>query len=120
MAHSAAALPTALAGFRAESRRGVDGFVTVAQTASGQWWLCNAAGEPFWCRAVHGVRAALLPGDSAMPRDSAVRLRTWGFNAVGAGGDGTGWEDGFAFLAAADFSSAAPCLTGPGLRLPDV
>jgi hypothetical protein len=120
MAQPAAAPTTAPGEFRPESRRGVDGFFTVAQNASGQWWLRNAAGEPFWCRAVHAVRAAVLPGDGAMARDSAVRLRGWGFNAVGVGGDGTGWEDGFAFIAAADFGTAMPVLTGPGLRLPDV
>ncbi len=120
MAPATAATPTNPGTFRPETRRGSDGFVHVAQNLAGQWWLVDAAGEPFWCKAVHGARAAAVPGDAAIARDSAVRLRTWGFDAVGVGGDGTGWEDGFAFLASADFCSAATVLTGPGLRLPDV
>lgn len=106
--------------FRPETRRGGGGFFQVAQNAAGQWWWVDPAGAPVWTKAVHAPRAALVSGDGALARDSAARLRTWGFDAVGVGGDGTGWEDGLAFMAAVNFCHAAPAVTGPGLRLPDV
>jgi agarase len=106
--------------FRAESRRGREGFFHAAQADSGEWWLLSPRGEPCWPKAVHGVRAARPGADAATPPDAAVRLRRWGFDAVGVGGDDTGWADGFAFMAAADFCAAGAVLTAPGLRLPDV
>jgi agarase len=119
MAHAAAA-SSETTSFRAETRRGRERFFHAAQNTAGQWWLLDAAGATFWVKAVHGVRHAAAQGDGALPRDSAARLRGWSFNAVGAGGDGAGWEDGLPFMALADFCSAAPILTGAGLRLPDV
>jgi hypothetical protein len=117
----ASAIPAVPKGwFRPETCRGFDGFIQVAQNVADQWWLVDASGQPFWCKAVHGARAAAMPGDGGMARDSAVRLRTWGFDAVGVGGDDTGWEDGLSFMAAANFCGAGPVLMGPGLRLPDV
>lgn len=103
-----------------DGRRGREGFFHLAPGAGGFWWLHDAAGQRTWLRAVHGVRAAPSVLDGTPPRDSAVWLRTWGFNAAGPGGDDTGWCDGFAFLAAAEFCRAAPPLLAPGLRLPDV
>jgi agarase len=100
--------------------RGVDGFVRVGLDEAGHWWLLDAEGRPFFCRAVNGVRAAGPPGDGVLPGDSAGRLRNWGFDTVGVGSDGTGWEDGFAVMAAVDFCGASPPLTGAGLRVPDV
>src|SRR5262245_8053769 len=116
---TAAASPAPLA-LRPETLRGAPGFFRVGQDAGGQWWLLDADDRPFFARAVHGVRAAPAEGEGTLPRDSAARLRAWGFNAAGAGGDGAGWADGFAFLATVDFCGAAPVLPGPGLRLPDV
>lgn len=120
MAHALATTSPAPGAPRAEARRGVAGFHHAAQNASGFWWLIDPAGRPVWLRAVHGVRAAPPPGDGGTPHDSAVRLRTWAFNATGAGGDDTGWNDGLAFMAAVEFAAAAPLLVAPGLRLPDV
>lgn len=120
MAHAIAATRPGPVAFRAESRRGVEGFYHVAQEEGGQWWLIDPAGKPVWIRAVHGVRSAHARGDQLPPKDSAARLRTWGFETVGIGSDGTGWEDGFAVLAKADFCSAGPVAMAPGLRLPDV
>jgi hypothetical protein len=106
--------------FRAETRRGTAGFYHLAQSDDGPWWLLDPAGNPAWCKAVHGVRAAGGQGDTALPQDSAARLTTWGFNAVGVSGDATGREDGLPFLATVDFCGPGPTLLGPGLRLPDV
>jgi hypothetical protein len=106
--------------FRPESLRGTDGYFRVAQNRAGQWWLIDPAGRPTWMRAVHGVRVAPAAGDSGVPRDTAAQLRDWGFDTVGVDGDTAGRDDGLAFLAAVEFCNAAPAITAPGLRLPDV
>src|SRR4051794_15297006 len=90
-------------GIRLETRRGALGFFQVGQDASGAWWLLDPAGRPFWCKAVHGVSASTSPSEGELPPDAAARLRAWGFDAVGFGGDGAGREDGLAFFATVDF-----------------
>src|SRR4051794_5539709 len=111
MALPAVTPPPASAAFRPDLRRGAEGDFHV-RFDCGQWWLIDAAGAPFWSKAVHAPRAAPLIGDGGLPRDSAVRLRTWGFDTVGVGGDGTGWEDGLAFMASANFSAAGAVIGG--------
>jgi hypothetical protein len=101
-------------------RRGIETFHHAAPDAAGRWWLIDPRGEPFFCRGVHGVRRTGPEGDAGPRRDSAVRLRTWGFNATGVGGDNTGRDDGFAFMAAVDFFNRAPQVVAPRVRLPDV
>ncbi|MBL9189991.1 MAG: hypothetical protein JNK23_21105 [Opitutaceae bacterium] len=120
MPPSAEPLPLRDAGWRAGTRRGAEGFFQVAQEMGGRWRLLDPAGENFFLRAVHGVRAAPAGGDGELPADPAARLRAWGFNAVGLGADGAGRDDGLPFLAAVDFSPAGSVITGPGVRLPDV
>lgn len=124
MAHAdAAAHPSAAilpGGFRASTLRGAEGFFRAAQDGAGRWWLLDAAGQPFFCRAVHGVRASATDGVAAAAGDPAPRLRQWGFNAVGAGGDGAGRDDGLAFMATVDFCRAGALIHAPGVRLPDV
>jgi hypothetical protein len=120
MAPPAGVTIPAAGAFRPQTRRGTEGFFHAAQNEAGQWTLLDAAGLPRWCKAVHGVRGPVASGDGALLPDSAARLRAWGFNAVGAGGDGTGGEDGFEFIAVANFCAAAPPLLAAGLRLPDV
>lgn len=120
MAHAIAGNPTAAEAWRRETLRGSEGFFRVGQDANAQWWLLDPAGCAFFGKAVHGVRTAAVEGERSLTPDSAARLRQWGFNAAGVGGDHVGWDDGFAFMANADFCAAAAPLTGPGLRLPDV
>ena len=136
MAHVAEATPTSLsslpAGFRAGTVRGVEGFFRAGQDEAGRWWLLDAVGRPFFCRAVHGVRAAPAAVDetvggraaSAGPfapgEHASARLRRWGFNAVGVGGDGAERADGLAFIGCVDFCRAGPLIQAPGVRLPDV
>jgi hypothetical protein len=107
--------------FRPGSLRGVDGFFRVAQLVTGQWWLLEPEGRPFFARAVHQVRAVRVDAEPLTTlRDPAAQLRQWGFNAVGVGGDGAGREDGLPFLGVVDFGLAAPLISAPGVRLPDV
>ena len=107
--------------FRSETVRGAPGFFRAAQDAAGRWWLLDPDNQPFFCRAVHHVHASTANGEVRPPApDAATRLRRWGFNAVGAGGDGAGREDGLAFLASVDFCRAGKLIQAPGTRLPDV
>ena len=77
-------------------------------------------GEKFFARSVHGVHAAAGEPDVALPRDAAGQLRQWGFNALGVTHDATMHDEGLPFLASVEFCDAAPPITAPGLRLPDV
>jgi hypothetical protein len=120
------------AGFRAGTLRGAEGFFRAGQDQAGRWWLLDAEGRPFFCRAVHGVRAAAVPVDetvggraaSAGPyapdEHTSARLRRWGFNALGVGGDGAARADGFAFIESVDFCRTGGLIQAPGVRLPDV
>jgi agarase len=113
--------------FRWGLARGAAGFFRAAPDAAGRWWLVDGANRPFFCKAVHGVRAVapVADGSSAAPfaverTDVAARLRRWGFNAAGAGGDGAAQADGLAYFATVDFCRAGPLIHAPGARLPDV
>src|SRR4051794_9967082 len=107
-------------GFRPGTLRGIEGFFRVGQDTSGSWWLQTPEGAPFFARTVHGVRAAPLQSDGALPRDSAAQLRGWGFNAIGITDTGAGIDDGLPFLASTDFCFGATLINAPGARLPDV
>ena len=102
--------------FRWIAARGTPGFFRTAPDAAGRWWLVDAHDCAFFCKAVHGVQATAGEGET----DSIARLRHWGFNAGGAGGDGAARADGLAFMATADFCRAGPLIHAPGARLPDV
>jgi agarase len=120
MAH-ADGLPAAAGNaLRPGTLRGTPGFFRAGQDASGAWSLLTPAGAPFFAKCVHGVRAAPLQGDGALPRDSAALLRSWGFNAVGLTETGAGRDDGLPFLASVDFCFGATLIAAPGARLPDV
>lgn len=103
-------------GFRPGSLRGAEGFYRVAQDEAGHWWLLDPAGHAFFARAVQGVARASDPAAVA-GEDPAVRLWRWGFNAVGAGGDGTGREDGLPYFGSVDFCRAGVPIVARGLRL---
>lgn len=102
------------------SVRGAAGFFRVARDVAGRWSFVDPEGRPGFVRAVHGVRAYPPGQDEGWSRDPASRLRAWGFNAVGVGGDGSASLDGLPFLSAVEFCRAAPVIAGLGVRLPDV
>lgn len=105
---------------RPSAARGVEGFFRAGQETAGRWSMLAPDGQPWFCRAVHGVCALPQPGDAAPPRDVAARLRGWGFNALGAPCERGLREDGFPFLATVNFCEAAPHFAATGVRLPDV
>ncbi|MDO8544266.1 MAG: hypothetical protein Q7S40_27825 [Opitutaceae bacterium] len=112
--------PLAPEGFRPGSCRGGEGFFRVAQDDDDRWWLLDPEGRSFFCRAVNGVNVARPLDDTPLPRDSAARLRGWGFSALGTDCDDAALMDGFPVLATIQFSAAGPLIVAPGARLPDV
>jgi hypothetical protein len=105
---------------RAGLTRGAEGFFRVTQDPAHRWWLLDASGRRFFARAIHGVQRPGVAADGELPLDAGARLRRWDFNAVGVARDTELHEDGLPFLASAELSRAAPLLSAPGLRLPDV
>jgi hypothetical protein len=69
---------------------------------------------------VHGVRLPNPPNDAGDLPPPAIRLRTWGFNALGVTADDPEVGGGLPYLGCVDFCGAAALLSGPRLRLPDV
>ena len=104
-----------LQAFKAETVRGTPGFFRVGQTQAGSWWLLAPDDRPFFAAAVNGVEAV-----SESPLDPVARLRSWGFNALGAGAAAVNREEGLPFVATVDFSQAVPLIRSHGVRLPDV
>ena len=120
MAHGPDSIAGTAEDFRAGSVRGTAGFFRVAQQVAGPWWLLDAEGRPVFLKAVNGVRPAHAETDIAPAHAPVVRLRQWGFNAVGTGGDGSGRDDGLAFLGGVDFCRTTTTIVAAGVRLPDV
>ena len=100
--------------------RGTDGFFRAGQDGKGRWWLFDSSGAPFFLRGVHEVRRPHEHDDTAVVPDPAARLRHWGFNALGLGGDPVLRDDGLPFVASAEFCAVSHVIMAPGVRLPDV
>jgi len=111
-------VPDAAGLIRPGTLRGREGYFRAGQDKAGQWWLVDPAGNPFFAKGVNGVRA--VGGEGVVAFDPAARLRQWGFNAAGVGGDRAGPDDGLAFLATVDFCRSDGAIVAPGVRLPDV
>ena len=120
MAHGPDLTPGGAGNVHRAGQRGVEGFYRAARQLNGQWGLLDPAGRPVYIRAAHAVCNEAADTVPAPSGDAAVRLRTWGFNAVGLGGDGAGRDDGFAFFQSVDFGPATGLITLPGIRVPDV
>jgi hypothetical protein len=127
--------------FKPETIRGAAGFFRAGQTRTGVWWLLDPANQPFFSCGVNavnrsGAAGAVRPSESPYaaavdrrygqddPRPfvaaAAARLRDWGFNTLGAGGDEEFAASGLAFAECLDFASAGPVIRAGGARLPDV
>jgi hypothetical protein len=101
--------------FRPETVRGVRGFFCVGQTHADQWWLIGPDNLPFFARAVNDVRAA-----AESPHDPVARVRSWGFNALGAGAATELLDEGLPFVRTVGFSNVVPLIRAKGVKLPDV
>jgi hypothetical protein len=98
-----------------ETVRGTEGYFRLGQSAAGAWWLLDPEGRPFFFKGVNEVG-----GRTDSTNDPAARLRTWDFNALGAGVDPTLREDGLPFVATAGLGDAGAVIRLGGVRLPDV
>lgn len=105
----------ALQHFKPETVRGTRGYFRVGLTEAGQWWLIGPDDLPFFARAVNGVRRA-----TESTHDPVLRMRSWGFNALGAGSAPALVDEGLPFLATINFFTAAPLVRAKGVKLPDV
>lgn len=120
MLHANPAPDVSPVAYRAGTQRGSEGFFRVGQEPDGRWTLIDPAGQPFFCKAVHGVRGPAEQVDIAIAPDSVARLRRWGFNTLGAGADPAAREEGLAFMGVVDFLRAGPSIVAGEARLPDV
>jgi hypothetical protein len=111
MAHTSDALPILTPGML----RGGAGYFRVGQWSAGFWSLIDPDGRPFFLRTVNDVRPPAAGG-----LDPGLRLRAWGFNALGAGTPPGLFDEGLPFVATVDFCRAGPCIRTGGARLPDV
>lgn len=127
--------------FKPAILRGREGFARVGQNERGQWWLIDAAGRPFFMKAVAAVNrhgragpAPIHPGAYARALDpsrpdnaedfagsASRRLSSWGMNTLGPWADPRLADAGFAATTVADFLGAGvPVIRGHGVHLPDV
>jgi hypothetical protein len=100
--------------FKPESIRGAPGFFRVAQTREGKWWWVDPEDTPCFIRAVNGVRSAGEPA-----ADPVLRLRAWGFNALGADCDEALSAEGLPVVSTVGFAEFC-AIRAKGVRLPDV
>jgi hypothetical protein len=108
-------LRDALQHFKPETLRGTRGFYRVGQTDAGQWWLIGPDDLPFFARAVNEVQFS-----AEWAHHPAARLRSWGFNSLGAGTASPLREEGLPFVGTVNFSAAMPLIRAKGIKLPDV
>lgn len=130
-------------GIELERIAGQPGFVRVGRTSTGQCWLIDGDGRPFFSRGVANVnRQGRESGRGAQPTayERAVeqkygpdgapkfgqavreRLRAWQGNTFGLGSDPEVFSPGWFFLAGVGFRQAAPetVIKLAGASLPDV
>lgn len=115
-------IPT-LPDFEPATVRGQAGFFRVGRTRAGAWWLIDPFDRGLFVKAVAGVSpsgrtAAPFEGEAAA-RSPVPRLRSWGFNALGAGSVWTR-DSGMYGLVALDFRTAGPRIHAFDTDLPDV
>src|SRR5687767_5666463 len=102
--------------FRGPVRPGREGCFRLPQDEAGRWWLFDPQGETFFFSGVHDTCRSAEHDDAGLPPDAAARLRAWGFNALGVGGETTLRDDGLPFLASAEFCSVGQSIVVPGVR----
>jgi hypothetical protein len=126
----------ALAGERFDPKTiaGQPGFFRVGRSLTGHWWFLDPNGSPFFYRGVTSVSRGddlvhprpytqsvlnQYGPDPAAFRDATfARLRSWGFNALGAWSNKELWDQGMPYTIILNFSDGGPQIDEDGL--PDV
>jgi len=126
------------------SIKGIPGFFRVGQSTGGQWWFIDPEGQPFFYKGVCAVnRAGTAGGRRAKPGPYAVtidekynyqenpdtfvhetfqKLRSWGFNALGAWATEEFFDKGMPYTEILEFFKEGPYIemTGAGKSVPDI
>ena len=126
------------------SMKGIPGFFRVGQSTGGQWWFIDPEGQPFFYKGVCAVnRAGTAGGRRAKPGPYAVtidekynyqenpdtfvhetfqKLRSWGFNALGAWATEEFFDKGMPYTEILEFFKEGPYIemTGAGKSVPDI
>ncbi len=126
------------------SMKGIPGFFRVGQSTDGQWWFIDPEGQPFFYKGVCAVnRAGTAGGRRAKPGPYAVtidekynyqenpdtfvhetfqKLRSWGFNALGAWATEEFFDKGMPYTEILEFFKEGPYIemTGAGKSVPDI
>ena len=131
------------AQFDTSSIKGTKGYFRVAKTAEGKWWFLTPANEPFFYKGVCAVNRAgtaggrnALPGAYALTVDrkydyqkspdkfvqaSLKKIRSLGFNALGAWTTEEFFNQGMPFTEILEFFKEPPFLPVSGDKpLPDI
>ena len=130
--------------FDKKSMKGTPGFFRVGQSTDGQWWFIDPEGQPFFYKGVCAVnRAGTAGGRRAKPGPYAVtidkkynyqespdtfvhetfqKLRSWGFNALGAWATEEFFDKGMPYTEILEFFKEGPYIemTGAGKSVPDI
>ncbi len=129
--------------FDTTSIKGTKGYFRVAKTAEGQWWFLTPANEPFFYKGICAVnRAGTAGGRNALPGAYAVtvdrkhdyqnspdkfvqasleKIRSLGFNALGAWTTEEFFNRGMPFTEILEFFKEPPFLPMPEEKsLPDI
>jgi hypothetical protein len=113
---------------------GTPGYFRVGRSTTGHWWFQDPEGQPFFYRGVTSVsrgddldhpapytkRVLELYGRSpeGFRKITFERLRSWGFNALGAWSNEELWNQGMPFTVILNFAQSGPQIEGT--YLPDV
>ena len=113
---------------------GTQGYFRVGRSTTGHWWFQDPEGHPFFFRGVTSVSRGeelkptgpytrrvldLYGRDPAGFRKATFeRLRSWGFNALGAWSNQELWDQGMPFTVILNFAQSGPQIDGT--YLPDV
>ncbi len=126
--------------FLPETTKGAPGYFRVSQSADGQWWFLDPDDQPFLYQGVCAVnRAGTAGGRRARDGSYAqviddkydyqanpdsfveaqfVRLREWGFNALGAWTTEEFFDRGMPYTEILEFFKEGPMLDLPDQRRP--
>ncbi len=130
--------------FEKNSMKGTPGYFRIGQSTNGQWWFIDPDGKPFFYNGVCAVnRAGTAGGRRAKPGPYAVtidkkynyqenpdtfvnatfeKLRTWGFNALGAWATEELFDKGMPYTEILEFFKEGPYIemSGSGKSIPDI